>query len=149
MLTTMDQNPRARRAKNVHIGTRVSTIAALAVTSLVFAFWALPTELRQTGEQGLDQLKFVPERLAFGGRVWIDTDAACGHGERVDPDDCLAITLLASHIGDQIAGISTVAGNAKQEVVNRTTHELVARLSNSTDIKPWLVERLVSNWKRS
>ena len=32
-------------------------------------------------------------------------------------------------MGDQIAGISTVAGNAPLEVVERTTRELAARLS--------------------
>ena len=33
--------------------------------------------------------------VALPRRIWIDTDAACGHARTADPDDCLAILLLA------------------------------------------------------
>jgi purine nucleosidase len=61
-------------------------------------------------------------------RVWIDTDAACGHARTADPDDCLAILLLARSSGVELVGISTVFGNAPLEVTDRTTRELAAML---------------------
>lgn len=45
-------------------------------------------------------------------RVRIDADAACGTGRRRGPDDCLALLSLASASHIDIAGISTVFGNA-------------------------------------
>jgi inosine-uridine nucleoside N-ribohydrolase len=57
-------------------------------------------------------------------RVWIDTDAACGHARTADPDDCLAILLLARSPGVELVGISTVFGNAPLEVTDRTAREL-------------------------
>jgi inosine-uridine nucleoside N-ribohydrolase len=75
-------------------------------------------------------MTFVREEgLQSSGRLWIDADAACGHSARTDPDDCLAIALLAHATRTWIAGISTVAGNAPHEVVERTTRELAAHLS--------------------
>lgn len=53
-------------------------------------------------------------------RVWIDTDAACGHSPRTDPDDCFAIALLLRSSAIEIAGISPVAGNAPRDVVAAT-----------------------------
>jgi inosine-uridine nucleoside N-ribohydrolase len=89
---------------------------------------AIPIEKR-TGDQGLAPMTFVRENADLTGRLWIDTDAACGHSARTDPDDCLAIALLARITGERIAGISMVAGNAPLEVVERTTRELAAQLS--------------------
>ena len=104
-------------------------VAALVSATAVLGVLALPIETWRTGDQGLAQMTFAQESVEFSGRVWIDTDAACGHTPRTDPDDCLAIVLLARAMGDQIAGISTVAGNAPLEVVERTTRELAAGLS--------------------
>jgi purine nucleosidase len=89
----------------------------------------MPIEIWRTGDRGLAQMTFAQENVEFTGRLWIDTDAACGYSARTDPDDCLAIVLLARVAGDGIAGISTVAGNAPLDVVERTTRELAARLS--------------------
>jgi inosine-uridine nucleoside N-ribohydrolase len=60
--------------------------------------------------------------------VWIDTDAACGQGRRTDPDDCLAILLLALTPDVEIAGISTVFGNAPLDVTDSLTRALAAVL---------------------
>jgi inosine-uridine nucleoside N-ribohydrolase len=104
-------------------------VAALVAATAVLGTLAMPIQIRGTGDQGLAQMTFAQESVEFTGRLWIDTDAACGHSPRTDPDDCLAIALLARVTGDRIAGISTVAGNAPLEVVERTTRELAARLS--------------------
>jgi inosine-uridine nucleoside N-ribohydrolase len=104
-------------------------VAALVAATAVLGALALPIEIRGTGDQGLAPMTFARESVELTGRLWIDTDAACGHSPRTDPDDCLAIALLARATGDRIAGISMVAGNAPLEVVERTTRELAARLS--------------------
>jgi len=51
------------------------------------------------------------------GRIWIDTDAACGVTGRTDPDDCFAILWLVTQ-GFDIAGISTSFGNAPGDVAS-------------------------------
>ena len=61
-------------------------------------------------------------------RVWVDTDAACGHSRTTDPDDCLAILLLARTPGITLVGISTVFGNAPLEVTDPTARELAELL---------------------
>jgi inosine-uridine nucleoside N-ribohydrolase len=61
-------------------------------------------------------------------RLWIDTDVACGHGRTTDPDDCLAILLLAQAPEVEIVGISTVHGNASLKVTDRTARSLAATL---------------------
>jgi purine nucleosidase len=104
--------------------------AALLVLFLVVSF-ALPVRVWRTGE-----LPAPPLPLVEGGpavkmpkRVWIDTDAACGHGRTTDPDDCFALLLLGQAPSLKIAGISTVHGNATLEVTDRTTRDLVAALA--------------------
>jgi len=71
---------------------------------------------------------FEPEE-----RIWIDTDAACGAGPRVDPDDCFAIALLFRSRSKQIAGISTVFGNAPLKVTDNTTRVLLPHLRSDQD----------------
>jgi purine nucleosidase len=66
--------------------------------------------------------------VAMPKRVRIDTDAACGQGRTTDPDDCLAILLLARTPGVEIASVSTVFGNASLDSTDRTTRALVAML---------------------
>jgi inosine-uridine nucleoside N-ribohydrolase len=92
---------------------------------------AIRVEEWRTGDQGLSPLSYRPAQPDSPAslRLWIDTDAACGHTERTDPDDCFAIALLAYASDVQIVGISSVFGNAPAEVVERTTHELAAKLS--------------------
>ncbi len=108
--------------------------AALALLALLGALallsFALPVRVWRTGE-----LPAPPLALADGGpavdmprRLWIDADAACGHSATTDPDDCLALLLLARTPGVEIAGVSAVQGNAPLEVTARTTGELAAML---------------------
>ncbi|WP_322867644.1 nucleoside hydrolase [Aquicoccus sp. G2-2] len=61
-------------------------------------------------------------------RIWIDTDPACGLDRRADPDDCLAFMLLTQEPGIEIAGVSTVFGNADIEKTDRTARALVDKL---------------------
>ena len=97
-------------------------IAALAVTLV------LPVDTWRTGDRRLMPLESAPvvPTPALERRLWIDTDAACGHGRRTDPDDCFALVLLARSAQFEIVGISTVPGNAPLDVVERTTRALVA-----------------------
>lgn len=92
---------------------------------------SLPVEAWRTGEPPAPPLSLAPgERFATQPtRVWIDTDAACGHGQRTDPDDCFAILLLAETNGIEIVGISTVFGNAPLEVTDTTTRILTAEMA--------------------
>lgn len=127
--------PRARR-----IGLRVAMALAALLTAAIATF-AIPVPTWRTGE-----LPATPLALIQGGpvaemprRVWIDTDAACGYSRRTDPDDCFAILLLARTQGLEIAGISTVYGNAPLDVTDRTARELAASLREG--IEPWSVSR--------
>lgn len=103
----------------------------LVPAALLLVMLALPVETWRTGERGRASLTFEPpaSRPDFPRRLWIDTDAACGHSARTDPDDCLALALLARARDFEVVGISTVAGNAPLEVVERTTRELAGRLA--------------------
>lgn len=86
----------------------------------------------KTGRVSSDPLELViggPE-VARAGRLWIDTDAACGATPRTDPDDCFAIVRLASQRSDVI-GISTSFGNAAGGVVERTVKSLVAKMTQN------------------
>jgi inosine-uridine nucleoside N-ribohydrolase len=109
---------------------RILGIAALALIALL-ATLAMQVETWRTGDQGLEPLTYAPPAPApvISRRLWIDTDAACGHSARTDPDDCLAIALLAHARDFGIVGISVVAGNAPLDVVERTTRELAGRLA--------------------
>lgn len=62
------------------------------------------------------------------GRIWIDTDAACGAADRTDPDDCFAILWLVLRDVD-IVGVSTSFGNASGEVVAEQLAALVAKMA--------------------
>jgi purine nucleosidase len=104
-------------------------VAALVAAAAMLGTLAIPVGTWRTGDEGLAPMTFARENREVTGRLWIDTDAGCGHSARTDPDDCLAIALLARAAGHRIAGISVVAGNAPLEVVERTTRELAARLS--------------------
>lgn len=104
-------------------------VSILAV--LLLASFAVPFYEWRTGRAAV-----APLDLTTGGlvvdmprRVWIDTDAACGHSDRTDPDDCFAILLLAQDPSVRIVGISTVHGNAPVDVTGATTRELLAKLT--------------------
>ncbi len=83
----------------------------------------------QTGRGDLAPLALSPGGPAVGpsGRVWIDTDAACGAATRTDPDDCLAILWLVTR-GVDIVGLSTSFGNATGDVVANRVETLMAQM---------------------
>ena len=84
----------------------------------------------RTGESPQPELGHSPpehDPLA-PARVWIDGDAACGTGRRRDPDDCLALLSLASARHIDIAGISTVFGNAPLSETDSVMRALVQAL---------------------
>lgn len=114
---------------------KLGIAAALALMALV-ATLAIPLEEWRTGDAGLAPLDYAPPPLESRAtrRIWIDTDAACGYGPRTDPDDCLAVAMLARQPALRIAGISTVAGNAPREVVDRTVTELASRATRSLPV---------------
>lgn len=105
-------------------------LAIIAAALAAFAaFVALNLDNWRTGRVESEPLDLVSggPAVAPAGRIWVDTDAACGTTERADPDDCLAIAWLASR-GADIVGISTSFGNASGEVVGRTTGALASHL---------------------
>jgi inosine-uridine nucleoside N-ribohydrolase len=110
---------------------RLAIVAALAATGLLVSL-ALPIEIWRTGERESGPLKLdaQPEVLASARGVWIDTDAACGAGHRIDADDCLALALLLKS-PIEIAGISTVFGNASLELTDWTARQLVSTSAES------------------
>ncbi|HEY9121259.1 MAG TPA: nucleoside hydrolase, partial [Marinobacter sp.] len=106
---------------------------ALVLAGLMTLFGltlAIPVETWRTGQQFSDPLPAMAssELPAAPGRIWVDTDAACGQGPRVDPDDCLALWYLMRRTDVAITGVSTVFGNASLEATDAVTRELVARL---------------------
>jgi purine nucleosidase len=113
---------------------RVLVAGALLVAALIVTL-ALPVTGWRTGDQGLARFDSVVEQAAppFPRRVWIDTDAACGHSARTDPDDCFALALLLRAPEVEIAGISTVAGNAPLGVVQATTRAIAG--DRPTDLR--------------
>ena len=109
----------ARIFRTVGIAVAVLGVALLATLAVPVRSW-------RTGEQPAPPLALVPRASIPGPprRVWIDTDAACGQGRRKDPDDCLAILLLALTPGVEVVGISTVFGNAPLGVTDSVTRAL-------------------------
>ncbi len=101
---------------------------ALATAVVLVVSLTLPVRAWRTGEPLTAPLALAPGRLPGPAptRVWIDTDAACGHSRRTDPDDCLALLLLAQARGVNVVGISTVFGNAPLAVTDSTTRTFAA-----------------------
>ena len=65
---------------------------------------------------------------ALPNRVWIDTDAACGTGPRVHPDDGLAALALREDAWIHMISDVTVLGNAPAQTTQRVTGALVQRI---------------------
>lgn len=112
---------------------RVAAVLAAvltAVVALAIVSFAIPIPEWRTGELPAPPLPVVEGGPAvhMPNRIWIDTDAACGHSRTTDPDDCFALLLLIRAQDLKVAGISTVHGNASIEITDRTTRELVAIL---------------------
>jgi len=104
----------------------------LGIVSLVISLM-MPIKAWRTGELPAEPLPLHPAKPFATSpiRVWIDTDAACGQGQRTDPDDCLAILLLAQQDTVEIVGVSTVFGNAPLRETDRTTRDLISLLGKS------------------
>lgn len=105
---------------------RLRVIALVSVLCIagVIGSLAIPVPVWRTGDQGLVPLRYTSTLTGASSRIWIDTDAACGHGARTDPDDCLAISLLARAPWLEIVGVSTVFGNSGGAVVDATVSAL-------------------------
>ena len=107
-------------------GWFVLVLVGLAALSL-----ALPVNSWRTGQTSMPAWALHPG-TAFTApldRVWIDTDAACGTGPRVDPDDCLALLALLEDARINVVGVSTVFGNAPAQTTQHVTVELVGRIN--------------------
>ncbi len=103
---------------------------AMAVLPLlVLLSFAIPMTRWPTGEREVPPLPLVSggPAVELPRRVWIDTDAACGHAADADADDCFALLILLTAPGIEVVGISTVHGNAPVEVAELIARELVAR----------------------
>ncbi len=104
-------------------------MAALLLLALVILLsFVISVPGWPTGERKAAPLALVRSGppVAMPRRVWIDTDAACGHSSRADADDCFALLILLRAPGIEVVGITTVHGNAPVEVAQRIVHELVA-----------------------
>lgn len=102
----------------------------LLIAAAFIATLAVPVEVWRTGRTSVAPLKLSTSEttVPLPSRVWIDTDAACGHTARTDVDDCLALWLIATRSELDVAGISTVFGNAPLEFTDSITRELSALL---------------------
>jgi inosine-uridine nucleoside N-ribohydrolase len=121
----------------MHMARGLGVLVAVLVLLLMGTF-ALPIPLWRTGAWPVPPLPLVEGGPAvhLPVRLWIDTDAACGQSRTTDPDDCLALLLLAQARGVDIVGISTVYGNAPLDVTDRTTRDLMAALDGAGATSP-------------
>lgn len=110
----------------------------VAVAMAAAATFTMPVEEWRTGRLPVEPLPLErgDPRASAPLRVWIDTDAACGHGRTTDPDDCFGLLMLLRSPAVRVVGISTVHGNAPLEVTDRTTRELVARFEDDGGAAP-------------
>ncbi len=114
-------------------------LGLLVLAGLLLLSFALPIRVWRTGELPAPPLPLVDAGPAveLPRRVWIDTDAACGHGRSVDPDDCFALLLLLTGApGFSVVGISTVHGNAPLAVTDSVTRALIALVATSRPVPP-------------
>lgn len=125
------------RRRSLTVLRRLGLATAILLTLLLVSF-AVPVRTWRTGEQARPPLDFDPAArpLLAPSRIWIDTDAACGHAPRTDPDDCFALLVLAGANGVEIAGVSSIFGNASLDVTDRVTRELAGLLFASQNGPP-------------
>lgn len=111
----------------LRVGFRAAGISMLLGVLILLASLMVPIKVWRTGELPAESLLLHPAKpfAAPPIKVWIDTDAACGVGQRTDPDDCLAMLLLAQQDTVEIVGVSTVFGNAPLRETDRTTRDLI------------------------
>jgi inosine-uridine nucleoside N-ribohydrolase len=117
---------RVRRLAKIVLGA-IAVLAALFAITLT-----LPVAAWRTGRAEIEPLDLAPagEYAVAGRRIWIDTDAACGAGRTTDPDDCLALLALLKAPDLDVAGVSTVFGNAPLKTTDRTARELISQIGN-------------------
>jgi hypothetical protein len=97
-------------------------LVRFAIMGVAILTLAVPVSSCRAGRQPVPELDLVKggPPIEISPRLWIDTDAACGAGPKVDPDDCFALALLFHSEDIQIAGISTVFGNSDLPTVEVT-----------------------------
>ena len=105
-------------------------VVGAALLLLVVAMLAWPVPTWRTGETLLPMLVYAPQAAASAkaDRFWVDADAACGTGQRRDPDDCLALLSLALAKNITLVGISTVFGNAPVTETDAVMRALVQEI---------------------
>jgi len=113
-------------------GLRIASITIGALVGLFLLSFAVPLPLWRTGEQPAPPLPSEQggPPVEMPHRLWIDTDAACGHARETDPDDCFALLLLVRAPDFTVVGISTSFGNAPLEITDRTTRALMEVLAD-------------------
>lgn len=115
-----------------------STVRRLIIGILVVAasgavgigLLAVPVSSWRTGESAPIDFHLEPANQSSPDRLWIDTDPACGFSRLSDPDDCFAIAKIAMRNTVDLAGISTVFGNADLATNNKIANELVSILNS-------------------
>jgi purine nucleosidase len=124
-----------RKQTSMTVRHRVAVSLLLLAAALLPFACGVPARNWRTGESGDRPLALVRggPHVDRPSRVWIDTDAAC-NGLNGDPDDCFAMLVLMHSPDVEIVGISTVFGNAPLSVVDRTTRDLVGRVSRNPAI---------------
>lgn len=106
-------------------------LASAGLIALLLLTFALPVEVWRTGELPAPPLPTVPggPTVHLPERLWLDSDAACGHSRTTDPDDCFALALLLEAPEVEVVGVSSVFGNAPLAVTDRTARRLVAEVA--------------------
>jgi inosine-uridine nucleoside N-ribohydrolase len=106
--------------------------AALALlTFLILLSFVVPLQRWSTGERAAAPLPVVDggPPVEMPRRIWVDTDAACGHAYDADADDCFALLVLLRAAEIEVAGISVVDGNAPAVAAEKIVRDLVAELA--------------------
>ena len=104
-------------------------LALVGLLLIGIGTFALPIRTWRTGELERAEFPTIRSDAATPERLWIDTDPTCGHGRRSDPDDCFALFTLARSDAVEIAGVSTVFGNAELDVTHAIARDVQARLA--------------------
>lgn len=107
------------------------TLALL--TFLVVLSFVVPFRPWSTGERAAPPLPVVDggPPVEMPRRVWVDTDAACGHAYNADADDCFALLILLRAPEIEVVGISAVDGNAPAVAVERIVRVLVVEMARA------------------
>lgn len=107
-----------------------STFALL--TFLVLLSFVVPFRSWSTGERAAPPLPVVDggPPVEMPRRVWVDTDAACGHAYGADADDCFALLVMLHAPEIDVVGISVTDGNAPAVAAEQIARDLIAALTH-------------------